>query len=85
MAKAFHIARSGQPVPVHVELPRLADYGEFVLQEAAAVLPAYKPIPVIVASPDPQDVDRFAQVIVTAKSPVLAAGKGIIRQGAMQG
>ena len=35
MAKAFHIARSGRPGPVHVELPRLSDYSEYILQEAA--------------------------------------------------
>jgi acetolactate synthase-1/2/3 large subunit len=84
MAKAFHIACSGRPGPVHVELPRLSDYSEFVLQEAPAVLAAYKSIPIVVADPEPQDVDRFAQAIMAAKSPVLAAGKGIIRQGAMQ-
>jgi acetolactate synthase-1/2/3 large subunit len=84
MAKAFHIARSGRPGPVHVELPRLSDYSEFILQEKPAVLPTYKPIPVVVADPDLQDVERFAQAILAAKSPVLAAGKGIIRQGAMQ-
>jgi acetolactate synthase I/II/III large subunit len=84
MAKAFHIARSGRPGPVHVELPRLSDYSEFVLQEEPAVLSPYKSIPVIVANPDPQDVDRFVQAVIAAKSPVLAAGKGVIRQGAMQ-
>ena len=84
MAKAFHIARSGRPGPVHVELPRLSDYSEFVLQEYPAMLSAYKSIPIIVANPDPQDVDRFALAVMAAKSPVLAAGKGVIRQGAMQ-
>jgi acetolactate synthase-1/2/3 large subunit len=63
---------------------RLSDYSEFVLQEEPAVLSPYKSIPIIVANPDPQDVDRFAQAIMAAKSPVLAAGKGVIRQGAMQ-
>ena len=33
LAKAFHIARSGRPGPVHVELPRLSDYSEFILQD----------------------------------------------------
>ena len=84
MAKAFHIARSGRPGPVHVELPRLSDYSEYILQEARAVLPAYQPIPTVVAKPDPKDVDRFAKRLMDAKSPVLAAGKGIIRKGAMQ-
>ena len=41
MAKAFHIARSGRPGPVHVEVPRLTDYSEHMLQEEPAVVPAY--------------------------------------------
>ena len=84
MAKAFHIARSGRPGPVHVELPRLSDYSEFVLQEAPAALPRYKSIPVAAVDPDPLDVDRFAQAIMSARSPVLVAGKGVIRRGAMR-
>jgi len=84
MAKAFHIARSGRPGPVHVELPRLSDYSEYILQEERAVLPPYRPIPAVVAKPDPKDVERFAKRLMDAKSPVLAAGKGIIRKGAMQ-
>ena len=84
MAKAFHIARSGRPGPVHVELPRASDYSEYILQEERAVLPAYRPIPTVIHKPDPQDVDRFARRLMAAKSPVIAAGKGIIRKGAMQ-
>ncbi|MEK7876781.1 MAG: thiamine pyrophosphate-binding protein, partial [Pseudomonadota bacterium] len=84
MAKAFHIARSGRPGPVHVELPRLSDYSEYILQEEPAVLPAYKSIPTVVPKPDPHDVERYAQRLMAAKSPVLAAGKGIIRKGALQ-
>ncbi len=84
MAKAFHIARSGRPGPVHVELPRASDYSEYILQEENAVLPAYQPIPTVTHKPDPQDVDRYAQRLMAARSPVLAAGKGIIRKGAMQ-
>jgi acetolactate synthase-1/2/3 large subunit len=84
LARAFHIARSGRPGPVHVELPRLADYSEFILQEAPAVLPAYQAIPVKFPQPDPKDVDRFAKRLMESRSPVIAAGKGIIRKGAMQ-
>ncbi len=84
MAKAFHIARSGRPGPVHVELPRLSDYSEYILQEERAVLPAYKPAPAVVAQPDPADVDRFAKRLMESRSPVIAAGKGIIRKGAMR-
>lgn len=84
MAKAFHIARSGRPGPVHVELPRLSDYSEYILQEERAVLPAYKPVPTVVARPDPADVDRFAKRLMESRSPVIAAGKGIIRKDAMR-
>jgi acetolactate synthase I/II/III large subunit len=83
MAKAFHIARSGRPGPVHVELPRVSDYSEYILQEQPVVLPAYKPRSVVVTKPDPQYVDECAKRLMEARAPVLAAGKGIIRQGAM--
>lgn len=84
MAKAFHIARSGRPGPVHVELPRLTDYSEYMLQEAPVALPAYQRQATSVREPDAKDVDRFAKRLMAAQSPVLAAGKGIIRKGAMK-
>lgn len=83
MARAFHIARSGRPGPVHVELPRVSDYSEFVLQEAPAVLPAYRPLPSVCARPDPAFVARFAAAAMAARAPVIAAGKGIIRKRGM--
>ena len=83
MAKAFHMARSGRPGPVHVELPRVSDYSEYILQEERVVLPAYRSLPIRVAVPDPKDVDRFAKRLMESKAPVIAAGKGIVRQRAM--
>lgn len=84
MAKAFHVARSGRPGPVHIELPRLSDHSEYVLQEEPAVLPVYKPLPTVVPKPETKDVDRFTKRLMDARSPVIAAGKGVIRKGAMQ-
>jgi acetolactate synthase-1/2/3 large subunit len=84
MAKAFHVARSGRPGPVHVELPRVSDYSEFILQETRAVLPDYKPSPTVVPAPDASDVDRYAKRLMEARSPVIAAGKGIIRKRALK-
>ena len=83
MAKAFHVTRSGRPGPVHVELPRLSDYSEFILQEAPAILPSYQRRPTQVAKPEPNDVDRYAKRLLESRSPVIAAGKGIIRKRAM--
>ena len=84
MAKAFHIARSGRPGPVHVELPRLSDYSEYILQEERAVMPPYKAIPTVVTAPAAPDVDHYAKRLMEARFPVIAAGKGIIRQGALR-
>jgi acetolactate synthase-1/2/3 large subunit len=84
MAKAFHIARSGRPGPVHVELPRLTDYSEYILQEERVSVPSCKSIPAVTHKPDPKDVARFAKRLKAARTPVIAAGKGIMRQGAMQ-
>jgi acetolactate synthase-1/2/3 large subunit len=84
MAKAFHIARSGRPGPVHVELPRLSDYSEYILQEEKAALPPYRRIPAVSPAPDPGDVERFARQLMQAKAPVIAAGKGIMRKSAMR-
>jgi acetolactate synthase-1/2/3 large subunit len=85
LARAFHIARSGRPGPVHVELPRLTDYSEYILSEEPAVMPEYKRRDTVVTAPDPADVDRFAQRLLDAKAPVIAVGKGVIRQGAVDG
>ena len=82
MARAFHIARSGRPGPVHVELPRLSDYSEYILQETPARLRPYQHLPPVVARPDAADVERFARKLGTAKAPVIAAGKGVIRRHA---
>jgi len=83
MAKAFHIARSGRPGPVHVELPRLSDYSEYILGEEPAVFPAYTRLPTLVRMPDKPDVERFAKRLMEARSPVIAAGKGVIRKRAL--
>ena len=83
MAKAFHIARSGRPGPVHVELPRLSDYSEYILQEAPAMLPGYRRRDTVVVAPEAADIDRFARRLLDAKAPVIAVGKGVIRQDAL--
>ncbi|MCC7486730.1 MAG: thiamine pyrophosphate-binding protein [Burkholderiales bacterium] len=84
MAKAFHICRSGRPGPVHVELPRVSDYSEHILQEGRTAIPAYRPVPAVVPRPDAAAVDRMAQRLMAARSPVIAAGKGVIRRRAMR-
>lgn len=84
MAKAFRLARSGRTGPVHVEIPRDTDHTPYLLQSKPAVLEPYRPEPMAAISPLPKDVDRIAQRLLDAKSPILSVGKGVIRKGAMR-
>jgi hypothetical protein len=83
MAQAFQIARSGRPGPVHVELPRVSDYSEYILQEQPAELAEYRPLRTVCTAPDPGFIERVVARVKAARAPVIAAGKGIIRQQAM--
>jgi len=84
MARAFHIARSGRPGPVHVELPRVTDYSEHMLHEGKAEVPAYERLLPIAAQPDAKDIELIAEALTAARSPVIAAGKGVMRKAAME-
>ncbi len=84
MAKAFHVARSGRPGPVHVEIPRLSDYSPHLLQEDPIALPGYVPIPAHVVTPNAENVAQYARRLLEAKYPVICAGKGLMRKGAMK-
>ena len=84
MARAFHVARSGRPGPVHVEIPRLSDYSPHLLQETPIALPEYAPQPVEVVAPNAEDVAQYARRLLAAKYPVICAGKGVMRKGAME-
>ncbi len=83
MAKAFQVARSGRPGPVHVEIPRLGDYSPHLLQEAPIDLPEYAPRPTQVVPPREEDVAHYARRLLAARHPVICAGKGVMRKGAM--
>jgi acetolactate synthase-1/2/3 large subunit len=48
------------------------------------VLPEYRKRPTVVHEPDPRDVERYAKRLMESRAPVIAAGKGVIRKGAMQ-
>ena len=83
MAKAFRIAKSGRPGPVHVEIPRLSDLSPYMLQIEPIPLPVYKPEPVSPAPTNEAVIDKIADRLRTANLPVICAGKGVIRRNAM--
>jgi len=82
MAKAFQIAQSGRPGPVHVEIPRLSDLSPYLLQSDPVPLTEYRPGEIHVAPVDNTYVQQIAEQLLAAKCPVLCAGKGIIRRKA---
>ena len=81
--EAFHLARSGRPGPVVVDLPKdiTADTAPFIYPErlsARAQRTANKCAP----QPRAQDIARLADALHKAKRPVLYVGGGVIAAGA---
>ncbi|MFQ5692352.1 MAG: thiamine pyrophosphate-binding protein, partial [Nitrospinota bacterium] len=78
--EAFHIARSGRPGPVLVDLPKdiqvaATDYDPDADYETSMV--KFEP-PLEV---DPEGIARMCEAIRTARRPVIYAGHGIILSG----
>lgn len=80
--EAFHIARTGRPGPVLVDIPKDVQNAvtEFVYPEEAIVLPGYQPP----TSASETDIEQALKLIQEAERPVILAGHGILMSGAMQ-
>ncbi|MGH4024156.1 MAG: acetolactate synthase large subunit [Pseudonocardiaceae bacterium] len=79
IAEAFHLAATGRPGPVLVDIPK------DVLQEQTIFcwppeinLPGYRPT----TRPHGKQIREAARLIATARRPVLYVGGGVIRAGA---
>jgi acetolactate synthase-1/2/3 large subunit len=79
MKEAFHIARTGRPGPVLIDLPRdvLEESAEFDYPDLARI-PSYKPT---LEGSTPQ-VRKAARAIARAKRPLILAGHGVLISGA---
>ncbi len=80
--EAFHIARTGRPGPVLIDIPKdiQTEKTEFIYPEAEIRLPGYNP-------PNTGSDDEIAaalELIAQAKKPVILAGHGILMAGASQ-
>jgi acetolactate synthase-1/2/3 large subunit len=79
VAEAFHVATTGRPGPVLVDLPKdisnatMDWYWPSSLDELD--LPGYKPQ----TTGDPEEVSRAAELILAAERPVIYAGGGILK------
>ena len=82
MREAFHIARSGRPGPVLVDITKDAQQAscEFDWDKAAPQLPGYRP-PLVSPS---SEYEKAAELVNHAKRPVILAGHGILMSGAMR-
>ena len=80
--EAFHIARTGRPGPVLVDVPKDVQNAvtEFIYPENDVVLPGYHPP----SSADEVDIEVALKLIQEAERPIILAGHGILMSGAMQ-
>lgn len=73
--EAFHIASTGRPGPVLIDIPKdvLTDEAEFIYPDTVD-LPGYKPN----LEGHPAQIKRAARLIAQSNRPVILAGHGII-------
>ena len=80
MREAFHIARTGRPGPVLVDIPKdvQTQTTEFVYSEEPITLPGYRPP----LKGRADQIDRALKLIRESKRPLILAGHGISMAGA---
>ena len=79
--EAFHIARSGRPGPVLIDLPKdvQVETINWEYDDSPIQLPGYKPtLPI-----KDQEIDQIVDMINKAKNPVILAGHGVLLSQAM--
>ncbi|MBD9699967.1 acetolactate synthase large subunit [Flavimobilis sp. GY10621] len=79
VAEAFHIARTGRPGPVLVDVAKSALQSRTVFEWPTDIhLPGYHPV----TKPHSKQIREAAKLLATARRPVLYVGGGAIRSGA---
>lgn len=80
--EAFHIAATGRPGPVLVDIAKNAQVGETTFTWPSDMdLPGYHPT----TKPHLKQVREAARLLATARRPVLYVGGGVIRGNASEG
>ncbi len=77
--EAFHIARSGRPGPVVLDIPKDIQFasGEYVDREHAQIHSHYAPE----TTPETDAIEAAVELIASAKKPVFYTGGGVINAG----
>jgi acetolactate synthase-1/2/3 large subunit len=79
VAEAFHLASTGRPGPVLVDVTKSAMQAETAFRWPTELqLPGYRPV----TKPHAKQIREAAKLILAAKKPVLYVGGGTIRSGA---
>lgn len=78
--EAFHIARSGRPGPVVIDIPKDVQFGngQYVDKESATSNSHYQPE----TEPDMDLIEKAVEMMASAKCPVFYTGGGVINAGA---
>jgi acetolactate synthase-1/2/3 large subunit len=77
--RALHIARCGRPGPVHLDIP--CDVASAACSHDLASIPnigRQRPVPAA------DDIERLAELIASARRPLIIAGGGVVRSEATQ-
>lgn len=74
--EAFHIASTGRPGPVLIDIPKDISAGELfeIPEEGTIHLPGYQPT----TKPNPLQIKKLADAIAKSKKPIILAGAGIL-------
>ena len=76
IAEAFHIATTGRPGPVVVDIPKDVLQSKVVYEQPSSIqLPGYRPV----SQPSRRQIAGAAELIRTAERPVLYIGGGVLK------
>jgi acetolactate synthase-1/2/3 large subunit len=80
LKEAFHLARTGRPGPVHVDVPKdvLLTEIDWNGYPTSVDLPGYQPT----LEPNMRQVKEAARLIERARKPIIIAGQGVLLSGA---
>ena len=80
MKEAFHLAKSGRPGPVLVDITKDAQQAsiEWSWDASPVKIRGYRPVPPITS----EDLAKATELIRNSKRPVILAGQGVIQSGA---
>ncbi len=78
MHKAFHIATSGRPGPVLIDIPKDIQFAKGIYKTISEVeIETYQPI----IKGEMSEIEKTVELIINAKKPIIYSGGGVINAG----